>query len=183
MGLLSWILIAVIVLVAIGLGVGVLFSGLIRGAEVISENPAVQNATEEAREFIEENPPVQNATEEGRQVVEDTSNLEIRTDDMLIITTNKFVFVQGEQVLITVKNIANEKLTFSDASLGLAVQNVDSGKKYTVIAAQVITDLEPGESKTITWQDESAPPGEYTATVHTISERSISAQVNFKISE
>lgn len=41
MGLLTWIAIGVIVLVVIGLGVGVFFSGLIRGAEIVAENPAV----------------------------------------------------------------------------------------------------------------------------------------------
>jgi hypothetical protein len=29
--------------VVIGLGVGVFFSGLIRGVEIVAENPAVQN--------------------------------------------------------------------------------------------------------------------------------------------
>ena len=41
MGLITWIAIAVIALVVIGLGVGVFFSGLIRGAEIIGNNPAV----------------------------------------------------------------------------------------------------------------------------------------------
>ena len=54
MGILTWILLGVIVLVAIGLGVGVFFTGLLRGAEIVGENPAVQNASEEAQDFIED---------------------------------------------------------------------------------------------------------------------------------
>ena len=52
MGLITWIAIAVIVLVVIGLGAGVFFSGMIRGAEIIGNNPAVQNVTQEAKEFL-----------------------------------------------------------------------------------------------------------------------------------
>jgi hypothetical protein len=55
MGLITWIAIAVIVLAVIGLGAGVFFSGLIRGAEIIGNNPAVQNVTEEAKEFLNNN--------------------------------------------------------------------------------------------------------------------------------
>lgn len=52
MGLVTWIAIAVIVLVAVGLGAGVFFSGLIRGTAIIGQNQAVQIAREEAKEFV-----------------------------------------------------------------------------------------------------------------------------------
>jgi uncharacterized protein HemX len=55
MGMITWIAIIVIVLVVIGLGVGVVFSGLIRGAEIVGNNPAVQNITQEAKEFLNRN--------------------------------------------------------------------------------------------------------------------------------
>jgi hypothetical protein len=77
-----------IVLVAIGLGVGVFFSGLFRGAEIV-----------------------------------------------------------GEPVTITVKNIGDRTLEFPDSSLGLEI-NTDTGEKYSVIAAQVITELEPASQRT-----------------------------------
>jgi uncharacterized protein HemX len=53
MGLLTWIAIIVIILAVIGLGAGVFFSGVMRGAEIIGNNPAVQNITEEAKEFVQ----------------------------------------------------------------------------------------------------------------------------------
>jgi uncharacterized membrane protein len=47
------------------------------------------------------------------------------------------------------------------------------------MAAQVITELGPDESKDITW-DEEAPAGDYVATVET-TDKEVSAQVEFKI--
>lgn len=53
MGLLTWIAIIVIILAVIGLGAGVFFSGVMRGAEIVSNSPVVQNITEEAKEFVQ----------------------------------------------------------------------------------------------------------------------------------
>ncbi|HZA48200.1 MAG: hypothetical protein M3114_01745 [Thermoproteota archaeon] len=53
MGLLTWIAIIVIILAVIGLGAGVFFSGVMRGAEIIRNSPVVQNVTEEAKEFVQ----------------------------------------------------------------------------------------------------------------------------------
>ncbi|MGI0038025.1 MAG: hypothetical protein ACRD99_06680 [Nitrososphaera sp.] len=159
MGLVTWILLGIIVLVAIGLGIGVFFTGLFRGAEIIGENPAVQNASDAAKDFIED-----------------------RVDSALVVVTSeKSEYQRGEAVLITVKNNGDEKMTFPDAALGLQVKNVDTDQTYNVVAAQVITDLDPGESKTITWQEDSAPPGDYVASVHT--SEGDSAQVSFEIRE
>src|SRR5919197_5532247 len=156
MGLITWIAIAVIVLAVIGLGIGVFFSGLIRGAEIIGNSPAVQNVTEEAKEFLRGN----------MQLSSSSSNV-------LAITTNKAIYSVGEPVLITVKNIGKEMLTFSDSALGLQIQNTNTGQTYHVVAAQVLTELEPGASKTITWNQEdgnsnNVPTGDYTATVRHI---------------
>jgi flagellar hook assembly protein FlgD len=173
MGLITWIAIAVIALVVIGLGVGVFFSGLIRGAEIIGNNPAVQNITQEAKEFL-------NSNIQGSSI----------SSNVLVITTNEARYRIGEPVTITVKNIGDETLTFSDSALGLKFQNTNTGQMYGVATAKVMTELIPGASKTITWnpQDGSGnnvPAGDYTATVQTIpsssSSQSVSAQVNFEI--
>jgi uncharacterized cupredoxin-like copper-binding protein len=161
MGLATWIAIAVIVLVAIGLGVGVFFSGLIRGAEIIGQNPAVQNASEEAQEFV-------------------TDRTEIDGTDVIVITTSEARYDAGEPVAITVRNIGDHTLTFPDAALGMQIENVQTGQDYSVSAAQVITELQPDESKTVTW-DEDAPAGDYTATVHTTADQGITAQASFTI--
>ena len=176
MGLITWIAIAVIVLVVIGLGAGVFFSGLIRGAEIIGNNPAVQNVTQEAKEFLDNN--IQGSSSSSSSV--------------LVITTNEARYRVGEPVTITVKNIGDETLTFPNSAMDLKIQNMNTGQMYSVVAAQVTTELEPGASRTITWNQEdgngnNVPTGDYTATVQTISSsasaQSVSAQVSFEITE
>jgi flagellar hook assembly protein FlgD len=175
MGLITWIAIAVIVLVVIGLGAGVFFSGLIRGAEIIGNNPAVQNVTQEAKEFLNGN-------------LQGSSS----SSSVLVITTNEARYRSGEPVTITVKNIGDETLTFPNSAAGLKIQNMNMGQIYNVAAAQVMTELGPGESRMITWNQEdgngnNVPTGDYTATVQTTSSsssaQSTSSQVSFEITE
>jgi flagellar hook assembly protein FlgD len=176
MGLITWIAIAVIVLVVIGLGAGVFFSGLIRGAEIIRDNPAVQNATQEAKEFLNNN-------------IQGSSG----SSGVLVITTDEARYRIGEPVTITVRNIGDETLTFPNSAMGLKIQNTNTGQIYNVAAAQVTTELEPGASKAMTWNQNddngnNVPAGDYTATVQTTlssssSAQSVSAQVSFEITE
>jgi flagellar hook assembly protein FlgD len=175
MGLITWIAIAVIVLVVIGLGAGVFFSGLIRGAEIIGNNPAVQNVTQEAKEFLNGN-------------LQGSSS----SSSVLVITTNEARYRIGEPVTITVKNIGEETLTFPNSAAGLKIQNMNMGQIYNVAAAQVMTELGPGASRMITWNQEddngnNVPTGDYTATVQTTSSsssaQSTSSQVSFEITE
>jgi hypothetical protein len=176
MGLITWIAIAVIVLVVIGLGAGVFFSGLIRGAQIIGNNPAVQNVTQEAKEFINGN--LQGSNSSSR---------------VLVITTNEARYRIGEPVIITVKNIGDVTLTFPNSAGGLKIQNMNTGQIYNVVAAQVITELGPGASRMITWNQEdgngnNVPTGDYTATVQTIlssssAQSTSSSQVSFEITE
>jgi hypothetical protein len=60
MGLLTWILIAVVIVVIIGIGVEAFFSGLISGAEKLGNNPVIKNATDEGKDFAKV--AIQNAT-------------------------------------------------------------------------------------------------------------------------
>lgn len=161
----TWVLIGVIVLVAIGLGVGVFFSGLLRGAEIIGQNPAVQNASEETKQFID-----------------DKVDATVSSNNAIVITTDRFTYGRGDPVAVTVKNTGEGTLSFPNAALGLEIENVSSGEKFSVVAAEVVTKLGPGESKTITWQDSSAGAGDYTATVRTTpSDQSMTAQTSFEI--
>lgn len=185
MGLITWIAIAVIVLVVIGLGAGVFFSGLIRGAEIIGNNPAVQNVTQEAKEFLDNN-------------IQGSGSSSSSSSSVLVITTNEARYRIGEPVTITVKNIGDQTLTFPNSAVGLKIQNMNTGQMYNVAATQVTTELEPGASRMLTWNQEdgngnNAPAGDYTATVQGIlssssssaqsSSQSVSAQVSFEITE
>jgi archaellum component FlaG (FlaF/FlaG flagellin family) len=174
MGLITWIAIAVIVLVVIGLGAGVFLSGLIRGAEIIGNNPAVQNVTQEAKEFLDNN-------------VQGSSS----SSNVLVITTNEARYRIGEPVTITVKNIGDETLTFPNSAVDLKIQNMNTGQMYSVVAAQATTELQPGASKMLTWNQEddngnNVPAGDYNAIVQSIlssSSQSVSAQVSFEITK
>jgi hypothetical protein len=182
MGLITWIVIAVIVLAVIGLGFGVFFSGVMRGVQIIGSSPAVQNVTDEAKEFLKGN------------MQSGSSSSGSSGSNVLTITTNKAIYNIGEPVMIAVKSAAEQTLTFSDSALGLQIQNTNTGQTYRVAAAQMLTELEPTATKTITWNQEDAngnnvPPGHYTATVQTqttspsssSSSQSVSAQVGFEI--
>ena len=54
MGLITWVIIALVVLVIPGVGVQTFLSGLWTGAQKVGSNPVVQNVTGEAKEFVKE---------------------------------------------------------------------------------------------------------------------------------
>lgn len=60
MGLFTWIIVAVVIVLIIGIGVNAFFSGLIAGAQKLGGNPVIKNATEEGKNFAED--AIQNAT-------------------------------------------------------------------------------------------------------------------------
>ena len=150
-------------LVAIGLGVGVFFSGLIRGAEIVGDK-------------IKDNP----AVKEAQNLIEEEDRTDSSSSPELVLTTDRATYEVGESVTITAKNIGGKTLIFPNSALGLEIENVASGQKYSAMSAQVMTELEPGESKEITW-DEGAPAGDYTATAHTTPDQNVSTQASFKI--
>jgi hypothetical protein len=152
MGIITWVAIGVIVLVAIGLGWGVFFSGLFRGAQVISENPVVQNATKETIEAADKSA--------DKQLTSSSSNT------LVVVHTEKTVYKVRDPVLIIVKNEGNDKVVLSDSSPNVEIRNKDTGKTYDVTITQVKTQLEPGETMTITWdQTSDIESGTYEAVV------------------
>ncbi len=175
MGLLTWIVVAVVILAIIGLGAGVFFSGIMKGASIIGQNPTVKNATLEAKQYIEN---------KAANVTTSVINTSILT-----VNTDKTVYSKAEPVLITVKNNGDKTLIFPDSSMGLAIKNVDTGQIYGVVSDQTLTPLDPGQSKTITWKQQDnngnqVSSGNYVATVHTStsSAQNLVAQVTFTVS-
>jgi hypothetical protein len=149
MGLLTWVLIGVIALVVIGLGWGVFFSGLYRGAEVVSQNPVVQNATQEATKAAS---TVENSTLGGPSKV-------------VVVQTERTVYKVKEPVIIVVKNEGDDKVVFSNSKPNIEISNKDTGKTYDV--TMVKTELEPGQSVTVTWDQTGyeVQSGNYIAVV------------------
>lgn len=154
MGLVTWVAIGVIALVVIGLGWGVFFAGLFRGAQVISENPVVQNATKE--------------TIEAADKTADNELTSASTNNVVVVHTEKTVYKVRDPVLIVVKNEGNDKVVLSDSSSSpnVVIRNKDTGKTYDVTITQVKTELEPGDTVTITWdQTSDIESGTYVAVV------------------
>jgi hypothetical protein len=92
----------------------------------------------------------------------------------LQITTDKLTYVPGETVNVTIKNNMRLPLEFPDSLLGLNIENVKTGQKAGLLAAQVISELKPMESKTFQWDQKDTNanqvgPGIYKA--HTSSIR------------
>jgi hypothetical protein len=86
----------------------------------------------------------------------------------LRITTDKQRYLLGETVFITIKNKMKIPLEFPDSILGLNIDNVKTGQKAGLLAAQVITELKPNESKTFQWDQKDTnanqiAPGIYKA--------------------
>jgi len=52
MGLITWIIIAVVALAAIGLGITTFFSGVMKGVEKVEQNPVVKNTTNTASQIV-----------------------------------------------------------------------------------------------------------------------------------
>lgn len=98
----------------------------------------------------------------------------------LEIWTNKNTFAPGETIIITVKNNGAQPLTFPDAALGLMIVNAETKESFSFIAAQVLTLLQPGESKSIEWDQRGldgiqVKQGEYRVSVKTIPDQILSA--------
>ncbi len=72
---------------------------------------------------------------------QDKSNLQL--------STNKKTYKSGETVLITVKNNGKSTLEFPDFTLGLTIQNTRTHQKAGMLGSQVMSELKPGESKTV----------------------------------
>ena len=69
----------------------------------------------------------------------------------LSVITEKTNFRLGEPINIRIVNSGTVPLTFSDASYGLKIKQLDGIVLYTPISAQVISVLEPKEEKTFVW--------------------------------
>ena len=69
----------------------------------------------------------------------------------LSIITEKTNFHLGEPILIKIVNSGTVPLTFSDASYGLKIKQLDGIVLYSPITAQVISILKPEEKKMFVW--------------------------------
>jgi hypothetical protein len=66
----------------------------------------------------------------------------------LELMTNEETFGLGDSVTLTVTNVGDEDLVFSNSILGLEIENQNTGEAYPLFSAQAIITLRPGESRT-----------------------------------
>lgn len=112
-------------------------------------------------------------------------------NSILDLRLNKNNLRPGETVTIVVKNNGFETLTFPDAALGLVIENVRTKEIFSLMAAQVLTSLQPGEIKRIELDQSSlvglqVNNGKYKVSVKTIPDqnlRSLSAYSYFQVQE
>jgi hypothetical protein len=69
----------------------------------------------------------------------------------LSIITEKTNFRLGASINIKIVNSGTVPLTFSDASYGLKIKQLDGIVLYTPVSAQMISLLEPKEEKAFVW--------------------------------
>lgn len=105
---------------------------------------------------------------------------------LLELKTDKPEYGKGENVTFTARNVASAPLVFPDSALGISITNNDTGKSYGLIALQVLTTMESGETIQIVWQQEGvgevADSGSYVARIVTAADSLIAtAEVGFRI--
>jgi len=93
----------------------------------------------------------------------------------LQLSTNQKTYKPGETVVITLKNNGKSTLEFSDSTLGLTIQNTKTHQKAGMFGSQVMSELKPGESKTVRWDQEDVDgkqvqAGTYNAKTSTATE-------------
>jgi len=110
----------------------------------------------------------------------------INTGGLLELETDKSEYDKGENVTFTARNVGSAPLVFPDSALGISITNTDTGNSYGIIALQVLTSMEAGETMQIVWQQEGvgevADSGSYVARIVTAAgSPSAAADVRFGI--
>ena len=83
--------------------------------------------------------------------IDDDEQLKFVLGPSLSIVTEKTDFKIGEEISIKVINSGTVPLSFSDASYGLKIINLDGWNIYSPISAQVISTLEPTQEVSFVW--------------------------------
>jgi len=83
--------------------------------------------------------------------VKSTSHLSFVEGSSISVVTEKSDFKKGEVIKIRIINSGTTSLIFSDASYGLRITGLSGILMYAPVAAQVISNLEPGDEVEFSW--------------------------------
>jgi len=83
--------------------------------------------------------------------IKNTTQLVFVEGPSISIVTEKLDFKQGEEIKIRIVNSGTTPLIFSDASYGLRITGLSGILMYSPVAAQVISQLEPGDEIEFSW--------------------------------
>ena len=83
--------------------------------------------------------------------VKNTSQLVFVEGPSVSVVTEKSDFKKGEEIKIRIVNSGTVRLTFSDASYGLRITGLSGILMYAPVSAQVISNLEPGDDISFSW--------------------------------
>jgi len=88
----------------------------------------------------------------------------------IIMTTDKTVYSPGEIVNVTISNTGDMPIVFPNSALGLTIRSVETNETYPIFSAQVITSLNPNDSRSVTWDQtglngNQVPAGDYIASL------------------
>ncbi len=83
--------------------------------------------------------------------VKNTSQLVFVEGPSISVVTEKFDFTKGEEIKIQIVNSGTIPLIFSDASYGLKITGLSGILMYSPAAAQVISQLDPGDEVELSW--------------------------------
>ena len=83
--------------------------------------------------------------------VKNTSQLVFVEGSSISVVTEKSDFKKGEEIVIRIVNSGTVPLTFSDTSYGLRITGLSGILMYTPVSAQVMSNLEPGDEISFSW--------------------------------
>jgi len=83
--------------------------------------------------------------------VKNTNQLIFVEGPSISVVTEKIDFKKGEEIKIRIVNSGTIPMIFSDASYGLRITGLSGILIYSPVAAQMITQLEPGDEIEFSW--------------------------------
>lgn len=83
--------------------------------------------------------------------VKNTDQLIFVEGNSISVVTEKFDFKKGEEMKLQIINSGTTLLVFSDATYGLKITGLSGILMYSPTAAQVISELEPGDEIIFSW--------------------------------